>query len=544
MNQLLRLRFVVGQLNFIVGDIQGNAQRIIDATHHAKHHLGADLIIFPELALCGYPPEDLLLRPDFQRQLKTEMTRLLQEMADIDMILGCPLQKDAHLYNAAAFIENHQIRQFYMKHHLPNYGVFDEKRYFTPGEALGLFNYHGLNLAMCICEDLWDPNYRHKLSAANIDLVISLNASPFDVNKSEHRQEVMRQCAINGKLGIIYAHCVGGQDEVVFDGGSFAINAEGTLSAQGVFFQEELLAIDLICQPTLSIQQKIIAKPKLHYAHVYDALVLATRDYVVKNNFKGALLGLSGGIDSALTLCIAVDALGADNVTAVMMPSEYTASMSQEDAALLASNLGVHYECLSIQPMVDITLATLKNIFSNTSKNATEENIQSRCRGLLLMALSNKFGRLVLTTGNKSEMAMGYATLYGDMAGGFAVLKDVEKMRVYELAQYRNTVKKVIPQRIIDREPSAELAHGQVDQDSLPPYPLLDKILQRYVEDDQSLAQIVNAGFDRDMVKQVIDRVDANEYKRRQAPPGIRITARAFGRDRRYPITSKFKTER
>ena len=534
------LHFIIAQLNFIVGDIKGNTRQIIDASKRAKEEYNADLLILPELALCGYPPEDLLIRADFHQQINEYIEYLLQRISDIDIILGYPWQDQGKIYNTAMLIEDRKITFRYAKNHLPNYGVFDEKRYFTPGQDMGFVNYHGIKLALCVCEDLWNADYQHRLAQANIDLIISLNASPFNINKVEHRQHIVKQCALKSRAGVIYVHCVGGQDEVVFDGGSFVMNAQGEVCIQGTFFKSELIPVEINTSPIVSIPKQKCICTTSHHEHIYQALVLGTQDYTVKNGFKGALIGLSGGIDSALTLCIAVDALGAKNVTAVMMPSQYTSAMSMEDAELLAKNLGVHYQVISIESMFSTILHTLQPVFADTKTDTTEENIQARCRGLLLMALSNKFGHLVLTTGNKSEMAVGYATLYGDMAGGFAVLKDVEKTLVYELTHYRNTLENIVPQRIIKRAPSAELAHGQVDQDSLPPYDILDKILQRYVEQDQSFMQIVDAGFDGDTVKKVLQMVDRNEYKRRQAPPGIRITTRAFGRDRRYPITSKY----
>lgn len=537
------LCFIIGQLDFIVGDIKGNTQLIIETSKRAKTEHNADLLILPELALCGYPPEDLLLRPDFHQQVNQHIEYLLQEIADIDILFGFPYQRDGKIFNAAGFIKNRKIIYTYAKQHLPNYGVFDEKRYFAPGTEFHTLPYRGINLGICICEDLWNPQFRHDYINPDIDLLISLNASPFNINKSQLRQQVVRQCAVKTKVGIIYAHCVGGQDEVVFDGGSFAMNAEGEVCVQGSFFQPELIPVIINTQPQFLIHKQKINKVISHHKHIYQALVLGTRDYIKKNNFTGALIGLSGGIDSALTLCIAVDALGAKNVTAVMMPSPFTSAMSMEDAETLAANLGVNYHTISIDSTVTAITQALHPLFANVPHDKTEENIQARCRGLLLMALSNKFGQLVLTTGNKSEMAVGYATLYGDMAGGFAVLKDVDKTLVYELVHYRNKIKNVIPKRIIERPPSAELAHDQIDQDTLPPYDILDKILKRYVEEDQSLKQIVNAGFDQDTVKRILKMVDMNEYKRRQAPPGIRITPRAFGRDRRYPITSKFETE-
>lgn len=535
-----KLRLVIAQLNFLVGDIAGNLKKIIASAQKIKMEQQADVVIFPELALSGYPPDDLLLRPDFHAQIKTAIETLKSANLGIDIIFGYPEQTCDGLYNSVMFIGNNQILGNYRKRCLPNYGVFDEKRYFIAGSDNCVIPYKGVNIGLLICEDLWFSEPSIATKQQNAELLIAINASPFDVFKLRERERILKARIDETHLPIIYAHMIGGQDELLFDGRSMVINEHGETTHLAEAFTEDLIIVDLEKNPKPHIIPGKISQKLPDDARAYNALVLATKDYIEKNRFPGALIGLSGGIDSAITLCIAVDAIGADKVHAVIMPSRYTADISVIDAIQIAENLNVKYSTISIEPTFAAFLESLAPEFANTAVNIAEENIQARCRGVLLMALSNKFGKLLLTTGNKSEMAVGYATLYGDMAGGFAPLKDVYKTLVYQLAEYRNSIKPVIPARIIERAPSAELRLDQTDQDSLPPYPVLDEILQRYVEQDQSVNEITAAGFAEPIVHQILQLVDKNEYKRRQAPPGVKITSRAFGRDRRYPITSGF----
>jgi NAD+ synthase (glutamine-hydrolysing) len=536
-----KLRIVIAQLNFLVGDIFGNAQKIIASAKLAQQQYAADLVVFPELALTAYPPEDLLFRSDFQQQVSEALASICQQVMEVDMVIGLPHKVDEHLYNAAVYIQDGKPLAYYHKQQLPNYGVFDEKRYFTPGSSSCIITKHGIKIGLLICEDLWFAAPAFQAKQAGAELLLSINASPFDLNKEQLRLNVLRQRVVENSLPIVYVHGVGGQDEVIFDGGSCALDATATLSCQAPYFTENLLPIDILVndgQLTLTADTKSAGLSE--EALAYEALVLGIKDYVAKNHFPGVLIGLSGGIDSALTLVLAVDALGADKVQAVSMPSRYTSQMSIDLAVEMAELLKVKLSTIPIEPMFQSFLQGLNTEFKGQAVDQSEENIQARCRGTLLMALSNKTGKLVLTTGNKSEMAVGYATLYGDMAGGLAVLKDVFKTLVYRLANYRNALSPAIPQLIIDRPPTAELKEGQTDQDTLPPYAVLDQILALYIEQDQSIAQITAQGFDRPTVQRVISMVNRNEYKRRQAPPGIRITQRAFGRDRRYPLTSGF----
>lgn len=537
-----KIRIVVGQLNFLVGDIKGNADKIIEQARLAQTQYQADLFILSELALTGYPPEDLLLRNDFHQQVSEALTRICQHALTLDIVIGYPHKIGTTIYNAAAHLHAGKIIANYHKQYLPNYGVFDEKRYFTPGEQPCVIECKGIRLGLVICEDLWYPEPAKLAKQAGAEIIICLNASPFDLQKEKSRVNIIHQRIRETQLGVIYAHGIGGQDEVVFDGGSMAVDAHGELCCQAPYFQEALLPIEL----TLNHSQLVITKQELsallsEETLAYQALVQGVKDYIEKNRFPGAIIGLSGGIDSALTLAIAVDALGADRVHAVSLPSRYTSKLSIDLAEEMAKLLNVKFSVISIEPVFNAFLQGLQAEFTNLPVDQTEENIQARCRGTILMALSNKTGKLVLTTGNKSEMAVGYATLYGDMAGGFAVLKDVFKTLVFRLAHYRNLQSYVIPQTIIDRPPTAELKENQLDEDTLPPYPMLDKILHFYVELDYSVSDIVAVGFDEATVLRVTKMVDRNEYKRRQAPPGIRITQRAFGRERRYPITSGFK---
>ncbi|MBU2569297.1 MAG: NAD+ synthase [Gammaproteobacteria bacterium] len=532
------LRIAIAQSNFRVGDINANTEKIIAQALDSRDRLKADIVIFPELSVTGYPPEDLLLRPDFIARAQQAVVSIAEQAQGIDVVFGYPEQSGGKLFNSAVVCRSGEIIARYHKNVLPNYGVFDEQRYFTAGTETALFNLKGLTLALTICEDVWQSGLVDKNRQAGADIVLTLNASPFHAGKIHQREQVVCDQVKAAGVPLVYVNLIGGQDELVFDGASFVVDSDGAVAFRAEEFREQLCVVEFTGkQPIKSICAPIY-RP---VSSEYQALVLGIRDYVSKNGFNGALLGLSGGIDSALVLALAVDALGADKVEAVLMPSRYTQTMSNEDAESEAKALGVNYHIIPIEPAVTAFNEMLAPVFTGIAKDTTEENIQARCRGVLLMALSNKQGKLLLTTGNKSEMSVGYATLYGDMAGGFAPIKDVPKLLVYALARYRNSISKVIPERVITRPPSAELAPDQVDQDSLPPYEVLDPILERYVEFDQSAEEIIAAGFAAEHVVRAITLVDRNEYKRRQSPPGIRITPRAFGRDRRYPITSGYK---
>jgi len=540
--QFNKLRLVIGQLNFLVGDIVGNAHKIIEQAIIARTHHKADLFVLPELALTGYPPEDLLFRDDFHEQIAAAISHIAEQTQGIELIIGYPHKIEQTIYNAAVHLKSGKIIASYHKHHLPNYGVFDEKRYFTSGTNPGIIECQGIKIGLAICEDIWFKEPIRQAKLAGAELIVSINASPFELQKEKNRAEIIQQRIAENQLAIVYAHGVGGQDEIVFDGGSCVFNQEGELCCQAPYFKEALLSIEVTAvNRKIQITKQALPKALSTEELAYQALVLGVKDYIGKNYFPGVLIGSSGGIDSALTIAIAVDALGADKVHTVSLPSRYTSQLSLDLAQEIADLTQVKHSTISIEPMVHSFTQGLAQEFANYTPDQTEENIQARCRGLILMALSNKTGKLVLTTGNKSEMAVGYATLYGDMAGGFAVLKDVFKTLVYQLANHRNQLNYIIPQAIIDRPPTAELKADQTDQDTLPPYPILDKILQLYIEEDKSPADIISHGFSYEMVKRVIKMVDKNEYKRRQAPPGIRITKRAFGRDRRYPITNGFK---
>ena len=540
--QPLSLRVVMAQLDFYVGDVAGNVVKIIAAIRRARDELHAHAIVFPELTLTGYPPEDLLLRPDLHQHVLSGLEELTRHVAGIDVVVGYPHRDTKNLYNAASLIRDGKVVATYHKQHLPNYSVFDEKRYFQPGSAACVVNIQGVPVAITICEDMWHPAPMEQARAAGARLMLNLNASPFHISKGYEREGVLRQRVAEGNMPIVYVNLVGGQDELVFDGESLVMDASGKVIMRAAPFVEELYAVDFSGNDIITPLANVCHTPLSVEASVYRALVLGVRDYIEKNGFGGVVIGSSGGIDSALTLAIAVDAIGKDRVEAVMMPSRYTAQMSIDDAQALSTALGVEHHVIPIEPTFQAFLGSLQQEFAGTKADTTEENIQARCRGVLLMALANKSRnkkhKIVLTTGNKSEMSVGYATLYGDMAGGFAVIKDVPKTLVYRLAAYRNSLAPVIPQRIFERPPSAELAPNQKDEDSLPPYALLDPILEMYIEQDKSLQDIMGAGYDEVTVRRVMGMVNRNEYKRRQAPPGVRITRRAFGRDRRYPITA------
>ena len=537
----LGLKISLAQINLLVGDIAGNTQQIIDEALRARDEQQAHAILFPELALTGYPPEDLLLRQELVHRVEHSLRLLCDRVTGIDLILGYPIRRDGLLYNAAGVIRDGHLIAEYHKTLLPNYSVFDEKRYFEPGGDPCVLEINGVPVGITICEDIWYKMPAARAAEQGARILLNLNASPFHQGKAPEREKLLEKRAVETNLAIVYLNLIGGQDELVFDGGSFVVDQTGKLTQRLPYFEGALglVEFDTLGGVTTPVPSVISARPADEEG-IYKALVMGVRDYVFKNGFRGAVLGLSGGIDSALTLAIAVDALGPEQVEVVMMPSRYTADMSNEDARKEAEALGVSYRVIPIEPAFETFLDMLKTEFAGTSVDATEENIQARCRGIILMAISNKKGKILLTTGNKSEMSVGYATLYGDMAGGFAPIKDVPKTMVYRLAQYRNRIKEVIPQRVITRPPSAELAPDQKDSDSLPPYDVLDDILLRYVERDQGVEEIIAAGFDREVVKRVTKLVDRNEYKRRQAPPGVKITQRAFGRDRRYPLTNGF----
>lgn len=529
------MKIAIAQMNCIVGDLAGNAKKIINQANLAKER-GATLLVTPELSLCGYSPEDLLLRPDFLLACEDALLTLAKQLPEITVVVGHPHQLGEQCFNAASVLEGGQIIATYHKQVLPNYGVFDEKRYFSAGSEALVFNHRGVKLGILICADVWEPKPALLAKMAGAELLIAMNGSPYHMKKQSARFEVLKQRATENNLPVVYVNMVGGQDELVFDGASFVLNAQGDLMCELPAFESQLSVIDFDdAQPVYGE----IAESLSLEATVYHALKLGLADYVNKNGFPGVVIGLSGGVDSALTLALAVDAIGADKVHAVMMPSEFTADISVNDAREMADLVGVEYSEIAIKPLFDSYLSALSPQFGDAPFDATEENLQARIRGMLLMAISNKFGSIVVTTGNKSEMAVGYCTLYGDMAGGFALLKDVPKTLVYRLCAYRNQLSRVIPERIITRPPSAELRANQVDQDSLPPYDVLDAIIEAYVEDDLARADIVALGYSIDDVNRVIAMIDRNEYKRRQSPVGVRITDRGFGKDRRYPITAK-----
>ncbi|MFK8015199.1 MAG: NAD+ synthase [Gammaproteobacteria bacterium] len=537
-----KLRIALAQINTLVGDVPGNAQLVIDEACRLRDADAADLVVFPELTLTGYPPEDLLFHSGLRWRVEQAVERVREASEGIGILVGYPYYADARvIYNAASLFHNRGTEITYFKQKLPNYAVFDEKRYFQEGKEAALVDFKGLRLAVTICEDIWLPEPCAQAKALGADLMLNLNASPFSTKKNEMREDVLRKRAHESGLPIVYVNSVGGQDELVFDGSSMVTGGGGEVMVRAKPFEVHtpVVSISKDASSGLYFEGPIHPYPD-SLERIYRAIVLGVRDYVNKHKFPGIVLGLSGGIDSALTLAIAVDALGADRVQAVMMPSRYTADMSKTDAALQCEMLGVDYQVISIEPMFNVALEALSEQFAGLEEDTTEENIQSRCRCMILMAISNKTGRMVLTTGNKSEMAVGYATLYGDMAGGFAPIKDCSKTRVFALARYRNTVSPAIPERVITRPPSAELRADQKDSDSLPPYDVLDPILKMFIENDSSVEQIVDAGFDREVVVRVLNMIKRNEYKRRQAPPGVRISKRAFGRDWRYPITSGY----
>ena len=570
-----KIRLALAQINSVVGDIEGNYKKIVDFIQKAKEQ-EVDIIAFPELALTGYPPEDLLLKPSFINKNLEYIQKIADYSKDIISIVGF-VDKKIDIFNAAAVMLNSEIITSYHKNHLPNYGVFDELRYFQKGKEICLLNIEGYKIGLSICEDIWYPeNPINTQAIEGAELVININASPYYMGKLKIREEMIKVRARDNLISIAYVNLVGGQDELVFDGNSIIVDPDGKIHEKGKSFEEDLVLCDLELDNIFRKQLKdnrlkelraeykreeIVKEFKLDYKikekyillpekilldereveQNYKALVTGLKDYIYKNGFEKVVIGLSGGIDSSLTACIAVDALGSENVKGVLMPSQYTSKESIEDAEELAENLGIEKFVLPITDIFEKYLQELEPLFAGTKPGHAEENLQARIRGNLLMALSNKFGWIVLATGNKSEMSVGYATLYGDMVGGFAVLKDVLKTKVYELADYRNSISKVIPDRVLVKPPSAELKPNQKDEDELLPYPILDEIIRLYVEEDIPAKEIPKYGIDEESVKKVIRMIDQNEYKRRQAPIGIRITHRAFGKDRRMPITNKFK---
>ena len=539
------VKVALAQVDLAVGDISGNTEKIIEFARRARDDLGAHLIVFPELSVCGYPPEDLLFHVGLRYKVENAIDEIRSTVSGIAVLIGHPEYVDEKIYNSCTVYQDGKILAHYRKHLLPNYSVFDEERYFTRGTKPSVFVINGIRVGLNICEDVWSPEPMASARSAGAECVIAINGSPYENTSQVNREAQVGKRVAEVQLPVIYVNMVGGQDELVFDGGSFVMTGDGDISFRAPPFDEGLheVVLDAIASGVVPRPGDCAAILDTE-ASVYKALVSGTRDYITKHNFPGVILGLSGGIDSALVATIACDAIGADRVRAVMMPFRYTSNMSQEDAAGQAAMLGIGYDVIPIEPMYEATIAQLVPVLGEREPDVTEENIQARCRGLLLMAISNKTGRMLLTTGNKSEMAVGYATLYGDMAGGFAPIKDCSKTLVYRLARYRNTLRDAIPERVITREPSAELRPDQKDSDSLPDYDVLDPILEAFIEDDLSVAQITDLGFDRDTVIRILEMVKRNEYKRRQAPPGVRISRRAFGRDWRYPITSGYKFPR
>ncbi|HEY2678868.1 MAG TPA: NAD+ synthase [Steroidobacteraceae bacterium] len=540
-----QLRCVMAQLNLVVGDVDGNTSRIVAAADEARDRYRADIVMVPELAVSGYPPEDLLFHSGMRLQVARSLARLTEEVRGITLIAGYPEYVGGTIFNSAIVIRDGAVLANHRKACLPNYRVFDEKRYFTPGTDATIIELHGIKAGVLVCEDAWEPSPAGRARRDGAQVLLVINASPYEVDKQTQREQlVVRERVRETGLPMVFVNLIGGQDELVFDGNSFVMDAQGAVTQRAPAFTEGLYVVDLALDASGQVHPipAELVPLQSQEESVYSALVQGTRDYVTKHRFPGVVMGLSGGIDSALTLAIAVDALGGDHVHSVSMPSRYTSQMSKDDAALQARLLGVQHSEISIEGMFEATLAALRHEFAGRAPDTAEENIQARCRGVLLMGISNKTGKMLLTTGNKSEMAVGYATLYGDMNGGFAPIKDCSKMLVYRLSRWRNAQSPAIPPRVIDRPPSAELRFDQKDTDSLPPYEILDPILEAFIEEDLSVDQITARGFDRATVGRILDMVKRNEYKRRQAPPGVRVSGRAFGRDWRYPITSGYKS--
>ncbi len=532
----------LAQLNLIVGDLEGNRNRIITAAIDARDRLNCRYVVFPELTVCGYPPEDLLHRKKFIDDCESVVRTLTDAVPGIALCVGHPHRESGRLFNAATIIDGGRRLSTYHKQKLPNYGVFDENRYFSAGVASVVQEIDGVRIGLTICEDVWEDGPVEQSVANGAQVIFTLNGSPFDTAKIAYREnEIVSARARNNNVSIVYVNLVGGQDELVFDGGSLVCDAAGSIVTRAAHFKETVVRSTFTGDNRITPVPDSVAPVPEHVQGVYSAIRLGVADYIGKNGFKGAVLGLSGGIDSALTLCLVADAIGPENVEAILMPSRYTGKISIDAAVEQAEKLGVSYSIISIEPIFEAFLDQLSPQFDEFDPDVTEENIQARCRGTLLMAISNKKKKILITTGNKSEVAVGYATLYGDMAGGFAPIKDVPKMLVYDLARYRNEhIGHVIPEIVFQRAPTAELAEDQHDTDSLPDYKLLDTILEQYIEEEQDPEQIAQAGFDTKLVHRIAGMVKRNEYKRRQAPPGVRITIRAFGRDRRYPITNRY----
>ena len=553
------IRLAIAQINCTVGDLDGNASKMVECIQKASR-LGADIISFPELSVTGYPPEDLLYKKKFLNDNLEALKKVARAVGDMVAIVGFVDVTGDDIYNSAAVIYKAQIKGVYRKIFLPNYGVFDEKRYFKGGTQASVFRYGDIIFGVNICEDIWHENGPVAAQkSAGAGLILNINSSPYYAGKIKEREDLIRGEARKNDIVIAYANLVGGQDELVFDGQSMLIDDSGRIVSRLAAFKEDMLIADVDIQTASSESvkeavkitdsfsvntrpevKKTDLKPLGPEAEVYGALELGLRDYVRKNGFSKVVLGLSGGIDSSLVAALACDAMGKENVTGVYMPTRYSSAQSEQDAKDLAERLGIQFLTISIEQLFKMYLLALEPKFVGSSRDITEENLQARIRGTILMAFSNKFGWLVLTTGNKSEISTGYATLYGDMAGGFSVIKDVPKMLVYKLARYRNSIKKDIPESVLSKEPTAELRHDQKDRDTLPPYELLDQVLKAYVEEDKGFAEIVSMGFDKEMVGKVLNMVDRSEYKRRQAPPGVKITPKAFGKDRRIPITSRY----
>ena len=539
------IRVALAQLDLAVGDVSGNVRKIIETARRARDEHRADLVVYPELAVCGYPPEDLLFHKGLEQSVDAALEEIRSTVRGVAVAVGFPEYAEDGLFNACVVFHDGRELARYRKQELPNYSVFDEKRYFSAGREAAVFTLGDVRIGINVCEDVWQPGPMAASISAGAEVIIAVNGSPFEKNSQQIREDVVERRIAETNVPVLYVNTVGGQDELVFDGGSFAMDADARLRYRAPAFDEALGVVTLEPGPkTVALAAADVEDLLEDHASIYKALVTGTRDYVTKHGFPGVVLGLSGGIDSALVLAVACDALGAERVRAVMMPFRYTSVMSREDAAEQAATLGIRHDVLPIEPIYEATVAQLEPVFEGRDEDVTEENIQARIRGLLLMAISNKTGRMLITTGNKSEMAVGYATLYGDMAGGFAPIKDLSKSLVYALARYRNSLGRVIPERVIEREPSAELRPDQKDSDSLPAYDVLDPILEAFIEEDLSVDEIEARGYERATVIRVLEMVKRNEYKRRQAPPGVRISGRAFGRDWRYPITSGYRFPR
>ncbi len=531
----------LAQLDLVVGDVAGNTARILEYSNRARDEMQADLVVFPELSVCGYPPEDLLFHSGLRRRVAKAMDTIRDSVRDIAVLFGYPEFQGDEIFNSCGVYLDGKVLATYRKQLLPNYRVFDEQRYFKAGKDAAVFRLKGIRIGLNICEDVWKKGPVAASRAAGAEVIVAINGSPYELGSQQYREDVVRSRVQEVGVPAVYLNMVGGQDELVFDGGSFAMASDGSIKFRAPPFSEGLHRVVLQVNASGIVPQASDVTPiQSTEQSVYEALVCGTRDYVNKHRFPGVVLGLSGGIDSALILAIACDALGSKRVHAVMMPFRYTSTMSQEDAAMQAKMLGVRFDVIPIEPIYESVVKQLRPVFEGRPPDVTEENIQARSRGLLLMAISNKTGSMLLTTGNKSEMAVGYATLYGDMAGGFAPIKDCSKTLVYRLARHRNSLGPVIPDRVLNRPPSAELRPNQKDSDSLPDYAVLDPILEAFIEEDLSVNEIAQRGFEREVVIRVLQMVQTNEYKRRQSPPGIRISSRAFGRDWRYPITSRY----